>query len=89
MKSNKSKTSVVGNDKLLHQKLMNLRNAISQKIVGQNDLIENILVCLLASGHMLIEGMPGLAKTTAAKAVADGLEGNFHRIQFNRRFQNV
>ena len=82
MKPNKSKTSVAGNDKLLHQKLMNLRNAISQKIIGQNDLIENILVCLLASGHMLIEGMPGLAKTTAAKAVADGLEGNFHRIQF-------
>ena len=41
-----------------------------------------MLVCLLADGHVLIEGMPGLAKTRAAKAVADGIQGDFHRIQF-------
>lgn len=65
-----------------HQTLTNLRKAIAQKIVGQNELVENILVCLLSGGHILIEGMPGLAKTTAAKTVASALECNFHRIQF-------
>lgn len=64
------------------QKLVNIRTEIAKKIVGQNDLIENLLVCLLADGHMLIEGMPGLAKTTAAKSVAEVVEGDFHRIQF-------
>jgi len=64
------------------QKLSQLQHAVSSKIIGQKALIESMLVCLLADGHMLIEGMPGLAKTTAAKAFADGLEGDFHRIQF-------
>ena len=64
------------------QKLMNIRAEIAKKIVGQSDLIENLLVCLLADGHMLIEGMPGLAKTTAAKSIAAAVEGDFHRIQF-------
>ncbi len=62
--------------------LNSLKSFIEEQIVGQENLIENLLVCLLAEGHMLIEGMPGLAKTTAAKAVAEGLEGDFHRIQF-------
>jgi len=63
-------------------KLNILKNTIKEQIIGQESLIENLLVCLLADGHMLIEGMPGLAKTTAAKAIAEGMEGNFHRIQF-------
>ncbi len=63
-------------------KLINLRNSIESKIVGQKDLIENLLVCLIADGHVLIEGMPGLAKTTAAKAIADGIKADFHRVQF-------
>jgi MoxR-like ATPase len=70
------------NSPLVRQKLDNLKNIIANRIVGQHDLIENLLVCLLANGHMLIEGMPGLAKTTAAKAIAEGIEGDFHRIQF-------
>lgn len=41
-----------------------------------------MLICLLSDGHLLVEGMPGLAKTTAVKALADALEGDFHRIQF-------
>ena len=65
-----------------NKKLNILENAIKDQIIGQESLIENLLVCLLADGHMLIEGMPGLAKTTAAKAVAEGVEGKFHRIQF-------
>lgn len=64
-----------------HQ-LSKLLQSIQSKIVGQHLLIEHMLVCLLADGHILIEGMPGLAKTRSAKAIADGIEGNFHRIQF-------
>lgn len=64
-----------------HQ-LANLLKSIQSKIIGQHQLIENILVCLLADGHILIEGMPGLAKTRSAKAIAEGIEAEFHRIQF-------
>jgi MoxR-like ATPase len=64
-----------------HQ-LANLLKSVQSKIIGQHQLIENILVCLLADGHILIEGMPGLAKTRSAKAIAEGIEGDFHRIQF-------
>ena len=63
-------------------KLANLQGVISSRIIGQESLIRNMMICLLCDGHMLIEGMPGLAKTTAAKALAEGVEGDFHRIQF-------
>lgn len=62
--------------------LSHLLKSIQKKIVGQHALIEHMLVCLLADGHVLIEGMPGLAKTKSAKAIADGIESDFHRIQF-------
>ena len=62
--------------------MVDLQKAIETKIIGQKELIENLLVCLLADGHVLIEGMPGLAKTTAAKAIAEGIHTDFHRIQF-------
>lgn len=64
-----------------HQ-LSNLLATVQHKIIGQHQLIEHMLVCLLADGHVLMEGMPGLAKTRTAKAIADGIEGEFHRIQF-------
>lgn len=63
-------------------KLANLLKSVQSQIVGQRQLIENMFVCLLADGHILLEGMPGLAKTRTAKAIAEGLEGDFHRIQF-------
>lgn len=62
--------------------LANLLKSVQSKIIGQQRLIEQMLVCLLADGHILIEGMPGLAKTRSAKAIADGIEAAFHRIQF-------
>lgn len=65
-----------------HHQLANLLKSVQSKIIGQHQLIENILVCLLADGHILIEGMPGLAKTRSAKAIAEGIESDFHRIQF-------
>ncbi|MDP1836519.1 MAG: MoxR family ATPase [Chlamydiales bacterium] len=65
-----------------HHPLSNLLESIQSKIIGQHQIIEQMLVCLLTDGHVLLEGMPGLAKTRSAKAIADGIEGAFHRIQF-------
>jgi MoxR-like ATPase len=59
-----------------------LRERVCQAILGQANLIERLLMALLADGHLLVEGAPGLAKTTAVKELAAGLEGDFHRIQF-------
>ncbi len=68
--------------KIEQGQLSKLLSSVQSKIIGQHQLIEHMLVCLLADGHVLIEGMPGLAKTRSAKAIADGIEGDFHRIQF-------
>jgi MoxR-like ATPase len=51
-------------------------------IVGQTDLLNRMLIGLLADGHLLLEGVPGLAKTTAVKALADTVEARFSRVQF-------
>ena len=59
-----------------------VRDFIATRIIGQQRFIDSMLVCLLSDGHLLVEGMPGLAKTTAVKAMADAIEGDFHRIQF-------
>lgn len=71
-----------GSDQTQQHQLSKLLKSVQSKIIGQHQLIEHILVCLLSDGHILIEGMPGLAKTRSAKAIADGIEGDFHRIQF-------
>ncbi len=57
-------------------------NEVGKVIVGQRYLIERLLVGLLANGHVLVEGVPGLAKTTAVKTLSDTLEAKFQRIQF-------
>lgn len=62
--------------------LLALRTFLSTQILGQEKLIERLLIALLADGHMLVEGAPGLAKTKAIKELADGVEAQFHRIQF-------
>ncbi|MEX0605908.1 MAG: MoxR family ATPase [Marinobacter sp.] len=59
-----------------------LKAQLAKRIIGQEKLVERLLIALLADGHLLVEGAPGLAKTTAVKALADHLEGDFHRIQF-------
>jgi MoxR-like ATPase len=59
-----------------------VREYISSQVIGQQELINSMLVCLLSDGHMLVEGMPGLAKTTAVRSLAAAVEGDFHRIQF-------
>ena len=59
-----------------------LRDYVSQHIIGQEVLVERLLIALLCDGHLLVEGAPGLAKTRAIKVLSDGIEGNFHRVQF-------
>ncbi|HTV94693.1 MAG TPA: MoxR family ATPase [Steroidobacteraceae bacterium] len=59
-----------------------MRDYLSTQIVGQEALIERLLIALLADGHLLVEGPPGLAKTRAIKALARALEGDFQRVQF-------
>ena len=62
--------------------IRDLLDYLNQRILGQEALNIRLLVALLADGHLLVEGAPGLAKTTAIKTLAGGLEGDFHRIQF-------
>jgi len=59
-----------------------LESWLSHQIIGQHDLVKKLLIALLADGHLLVEGAPGLAKTRAIKMMADGMEGDFHRVQF-------
>ena len=59
-----------------------LESWLSHQIIGQHDLVKKLLIALLADGHLLVEGAPGLAKTRAIKMMSDGMEGDFHRVQF-------
>ncbi|HYY79062.1 MAG TPA: AAA family ATPase, partial [Actinomycetes bacterium] len=55
---------------------------VKRVIVGQEGMLERVLVALLAGGHLLLEGVPGLAKTLTISTVASVLGGSFHRVQF-------
>ena len=59
-----------------------LKNYLYSAIIGQEHLVNRLLITLLGDGHLLVEGAPGLAKTRAVKALSDGLAADFHRIQF-------
>ena len=59
-----------------------LQENLNQIVLGQERLIERLLIVLLADGHLLVEGAPGLAKTRAIKALGEKIDGEFHRIQF-------
>jgi MoxR-like ATPase len=59
-----------------------LRQFIAEQIIGQETLVERLLIALLADGHLLVEGAPGLAKTRAIKALSAGIDADFHRVQF-------
>ncbi len=65
-----------------HLAFRNLRQHLQAKIIGQEHLVESMLIALLADGHLLVEGAPGLAKTTAIKEMAAALQGDFRRLQF-------
>ena len=59
-----------------------LQESLNHLILGQERLIERLLIAMLADGHLLVEGAPGLAKTRAIKALGEQIAGDFHRIQF-------
>ena len=65
-----------------HTAIAGLETWLSQQIIGQADLVKKLLIAILADGHLLVEGAPGLAKTRAIKMMAAGVEGDFHRVQF-------
>ena len=66
----------------LQNKLHELRKEIAKGVVGQEQMVNSILIGLLTNGHILLEGVPGLAKTTTVKAVAQAIDLDFKRIQF-------
>ena len=59
-----------------------LQSHLNTQVIGQPNLVKQLMIALLADGHILVEGPPGLAKTRAVKVLSDSIEGNFHRIQF-------
>ena len=64
------------------ERLSQVRREIAKIIVGQDDVVEGVLICLLASGHVLLEGVPGLGKTTLLRTLARALQLKYSRIQF-------
>jgi MoxR-like ATPase len=66
----------------MNQKILDIKNEVNKVIVGQNDMIEALIIGLISDGHILLEGVPGLAKTTAVNTLAKALGLVFKRIQF-------
>lgn len=64
------------------EKFTTLQRFVEDKIIGQKTLVNRLLLVLLADGHLLVEGAPGLAKTRAIQSLSEGLESAFHRVQF-------
>ena len=64
------------------QSIGQLRSWLTSQIIGQQSLVDRLLIALLADGHLLVEGAPGLAKTKAIKTLSDGIDASFQRIQF-------
>ena len=77
----KKKTATV-NQSVNRDKLASVRAHIASRVIGQQRLVDGMLICLISDGHLLVEGLPGLAKTTAVKALSEAVEGDFHRVQF-------
>ncbi len=66
----------------LNEKFQALERHVSGLIIGQEHLVNRMLIALLCDGHLLVEGAPGLAKTRAIKVLSQSIEGDFHRLQF-------
>ena len=65
-----------------HERIMELKGHMERSIIGQEQVVERLLLTLLCNGNVLVEGLPGLAKTRAVKSLAKNLESDFSRIQF-------
>lgn len=85
-RSSKPSTELSGEDQDMVQQIgvdyQALRNEIHKKIIGQTEVVQNVLECIFASGHCLLIGVPGLAKTLLVNSIAEGLGVTFKRIQF-------
>lgn len=77
-----TRESMSDSERGAHEAFISLNKAANELIIGQQRLMERLLIALLSNGHLLVEGAPGLAKTTAIKVIAERIEGDFHRIQF-------
>ncbi len=66
----------------IREKIVALQNYLDSRIVGQQELVKKLIITLLADGHALLEGAPGLAKTKAIKTLADCIQAHYNRIQF-------
>src|SRR5436190_8416768 len=77
------------NEKISHTSgfVSRINDELSKVIVGQHGMIERLLIGLLSNGHILLEGVPGLAKTLAIKSLAQTVHANFSRIQFTPDLQ--
>lgn len=72
----------ISSKQTVQQQLLDLSAHLNTRILGQEELVSRLLIALLADGHLLVEGAPGLAKTRAVKELSSLIEGDFHRIQF-------
>lgn len=75
-------TSLDHNIEQSHQLIQSIRAEVQKAVIGQDNIIDLALVSLVAAGHLLIEGVPGLGKTLLVKAISKAISGNFSRIQF-------
>ncbi len=66
----------------IRNKILSLKNYMETRIIGQEELVKKLLITLLADGHALVEGAPGLAKTKAIKTLAQSIAAKYNRIQF-------
>ena len=65
-----------------HEQILELKARMGEAIIGQESVVERLIIGLLANGNLLVEGLPGLAKTRAIKALANNLDAEFGRVQF-------
>lgn len=82
MSDGDARLSAVANPEGVQTKLEQALFEVKRVIVGQDPMLERVFVSILAGGHLLLEGVPGLAKTLTIKTLAGVLGGTFHRVQF-------
>ncbi len=82
MQSSVEQDQPIDNTASPQQAIHDLQSYVNNYVIGQDKLIERMLIALLADGHLLVEGAPGLAKTRAIQVMSRGIDANFHRVQF-------
>lgn len=76
-------------DSKIRDEILEMKQNVSQHIIGQEDIIERLIIALLVNGNLLVEGLPGLAKTRSIKALASHIDGEYGRIQFTPDLQST